>query len=222
MIILDKKSPFCVGTALLYAVGWSFVLILLVENMTRWSGWKIDLVDSWLKGLVERVWLSHYCWFMLALLTVFVCYGLLQLIGIKIDRSLWSNKSFSLITKLLAPMTGRCLAKIDLATLNQQRELSYHILTAPLAFGTWVMPLLGFIGTIVGISSAIAELPQLQAQNGDMETVLSNLHVAFDTTFIGLISAILLSIISFVIQIQWYSIDHTLGIQRNHESTLRS
>lgn len=66
---------------------------------------------------------------------------------------------------------------------------------APLNFAIWVLPLLGFIGTVVGITQAIGGLEQVVAlagapAGGGLSGVLSGLKFAFDTTFIGLVLVI--------------------------------
>lgn len=64
---------------------------------------------------------------------------------------------------------------------------------APLSYAIWVLPLLGFIGTVIGISNAIGELGQVFAQSARDEalsSVLGALQFAFDTTFAGLVLVI--------------------------------
>lgn len=64
---------------------------------------------------------------------------------------------------------------------------------APLSYATWVLPLLGFIGTVIGISGAIGDLGSVFA-DADREqalaSVLKALQFAFDTTFVGLVLVI--------------------------------
>ncbi|MBT7610812.1 MAG: hypothetical protein HN576_13710 [Bacteriovoracaceae bacterium] len=50
---------------------------------------------------------------------------------------------------------------------------------------TWVIPSIGFIGTVLGISQAL-----MVANTGDMNIITSTLGVAFDTTLISLILSI--------------------------------
>ncbi len=60
---------------------------------------------------------------------------------------------------------------------------------------TWVIPSIGFVGTVVGISQAL-----IVANTGDMEKITSLLGVAFDTTLVALILSII--IMWFVHQLQ--------------------
>jgi chemotaxis protein MotA len=52
---------------------------------------------------------------------------------------------------------------------------------------TWVIPSVGFVGTVIGISQAL-----IVANSGDMEKITSLLGVAFDTTLIALILSIII------------------------------
>ena len=65
-----------------------------------------------------------------------------------------------------------------------------------LAIISWLLPTLGFIGTVVGISAAVSEMGRLSMANPDgsfahnIDGVLAGLHIAFDTTLVGLLCAI--------------------------------
>ena len=60
---------------------------------------------------------------------------------------------------------------------------------------TWVIPSVGFVGTVIGISQAL-----IVANSGDMEKITTLLGVAFDTTLVALILSII--IMWFVHQLQ--------------------
>lgn len=60
---------------------------------------------------------------------------------------------------------------------------------------TWVIPSIGFVGTVIGISQAL-----IIANSGDMEKITSLLGVAFDTTLVALVLSII--IMWFVHQLQ--------------------
>lgn len=62
---------------------------------------------------------------------------------------------------------------------------------SPLRFGFAAFPMVGFLGTIVGLSGAIARLPDAVADKELLGPVLDELFVAFDTTFLGLLGAII-------------------------------
>ena len=60
---------------------------------------------------------------------------------------------------------------------------------------TWVIPSVGFVGTVIGISQAL-----IVANTGDMEKITMLLGVAFDTTLVALVLSII--IMWFVHQLQ--------------------
>jgi len=75
------------------------------------------------------------------------------------------------------------------------REQQHQHNLAPLNFAVWVMPLLGFVGTVVGITQAIGGLEEAvgaagSPTGGGLENVLGGLRFAFDTTFMGLVLVI--------------------------------
>lgn len=51
----------------------------------------------------------------------------------------------------------------------------------------WVIPSLGFIGTVIGISMALAI-----ANSGDMDAITTALAVAFDTTLVALVLSVII------------------------------
>lgn len=60
---------------------------------------------------------------------------------------------------------------------------------APVSYAIWALPLLGFVGTVVGISGAIGGLGAVFAdadRDQALKEVLEALRYAFDTTFVGL------------------------------------
>jgi len=84
----------------------------------------------------------------------------------------------------------------DVATLlSEQAEIDRAILTssnATVGFVAWLIPVLGFVGTVMGISWAISAFPAMfeNAANNDdgfLGPITANLGVAFETTLLALI-----------------------------------
>ena len=77
-----------------------------------------------------------------------------------------------------------------------QRQRHAELGLLPLRFFVWVLPLLGFIGTVVGIARSINGLeavivPGAGGQSAEgLLTVLGGLRFAFDTTLLGLAAVI--------------------------------
>jgi hypothetical protein len=90
-------------------------------------------------------------------------------------------------------------SEIDGGTIHS----SYSLLKAFI----WAIPILGFIGTVIGISAAVGGFAGSLAQVQDIELLKTSLNdvtgglaVAFDTTLIALIMSLIVSIPASVIQ----------------------
>ena len=64
---------------------------------------------------------------------------------------------------------------------------------------TWAIPILGFLGTVMGITIAIGNL-DFSAYDTSMEGVIGGLAVAFDTTSLALALSLVLVFTSFVVE----------------------
>jgi len=64
---------------------------------------------------------------------------------------------------------------------------------------TWAVPILGFLGTVIGITMAIANL-NFEQYDSSMEAVIGGLAVAFDTTSLALALSLLLVFCSFLVE----------------------
>jgi biopolymer transport protein ExbB/TolQ len=73
----------------------------------------------------------------------------------------------------------------------------------------WAMPILGFIGTVIGISLSVGgfsefltgqSIDKMDVVRQQLAAVAKGLSFAFDTTFLGLVSALLTMIITSLIQ----------------------
>jgi len=64
---------------------------------------------------------------------------------------------------------------------------------------TWAIPILGFLGTVMGITIAIGNL-DFAAYDTSMEGVIGGLAIAFDTTSLALVLSLVLVFISFVVE----------------------
>jgi hypothetical protein len=142
---------------------------------------------------------------------VLMIYCLLQLVGLRLDSNNldtkkplpWGCKTF--LNKAACFASGRAYLyhgsmnfKQSVCNVSDLQLRTEEILT-PLIFGIWVLPVLGFIGTVVGITEAIGGLePLLNMQKHagtlnlgqTMGNVLNGLKYAFDTTLIGLVLVI--------------------------------
>ena len=90
--------------------------------------------------------------------------------------------------------------------LNSQMNIKYGVMDSQysmIRYITWVIPTLGFIGTVMGISLALAYAGD-PTTNPSSPTFLSELTsklgVAFDTTFVALIMSAILVFLLHIIQ----------------------
>lgn len=72
----------------------------------------------------------------------------------------------------------------------------------------WVFPMLGFLGTVVGLSGAVADLGRLTAVSDGirpdaLSPVFANLDVAFDTTIQGIVAALALTALATMLDLRW-------------------
>lgn len=161
--------------------------------------------------IVERFLGNGFSRTILILFLAATVYGLLQIIGIAIDRSRLQSMGQAGCprrgTSWLALLAGRPVEAVRTGAIPRdmhdfadrycsQRQHYVELGMLPLRFATWALPLLGFIGTVVGVASSIGGLevviatgPGGQPTEGLM-TVLGGLQFAFDTTLLGLLAVI--------------------------------
>lgn len=111
----------------------------------------------------------------------------------------------SRIRRVLHRVENRGQASDVAALLSEQAEIDRAILSnsfASIRFIAWLIPILGFIGTIYGMSSAIAEFPALFAKSAeeDIGKITNYLGIAFDTTLLALIKVAIVQFVVFAVQ----------------------
>lgn len=98
-------------------------------------------------------------------------------------------------------MLGSDACPADARAVEFRDRMTRSRLT-PLQFAQWLLPLLGFVGTVLGVSRAIRNLelvnPGTDAMETGMPAVLDGLYVAFDTTLIGLLATIPITGLSMI------------------------
>lgn len=148
---------------------------------------------------IARYLNNDLCFLILLIGTWAIAYGILQLYGSELEiEALKSGKDES---KLKRRLTGAVEYKYLLenegveeptlrASIIADRFDAHRMVKiAPITYSIWVLPLMGFIGTVIGISGAIGDLGNVFAEAGRGEAltgVLAYLRYAFDTTFVGL------------------------------------
>ena len=90
----------------------------------------------------------------------------------------------------------------ELKYLADQELTRQHNSFALVRIIIWATPMLGFLGTVIGVAQALGNLDASElATNADvaMEKLLSGLYVAFDTTALALCLSIVLMFIQFFV-----------------------
>src|SRR5439155_26266074 len=86
-------------------------------------------------------------------------------------------------------------------------------------FITWAIPILGFLGTVLGITKAIANVTP-EVLEHSLSGVTNGLSLAFDTTAVGLALTMATMFLSFVVERLEQSVlervDHFAEVQLAH------
>jgi hypothetical protein len=78
-----------------------------------------------------------------------------------------------------------------------------HSSYAMVRINCWAMPMLGFLGTVIGISDTLGQMDAQALASGSQEAMnglTSGLYVAFDTTAVGLVLTMIAMFIQFFVQ----------------------
>ena len=143
-------------------------------------------MGPYLQGLLIRAATNPIAIGMAILTAVILVYAALQALGMLAGGA--GNGSAAFLRRIAGrpgPVTDAEAYRIALADHGQDR------LNSPIRLGLTAFPMVGFLGTVIGLSGAIRDLPAAVQDKAKLPPVLDNLYVAFDTTALGLIGAIL-------------------------------
>ena len=167
------------------------------------------LIASLLEALVERP-IIHI---VLLPCAVLIFYALLQLIGYRTELSvLERGLSIRLLQSKILEVAGRrgSLHFLEHAPQDDDFATGYAAVVAqsdprlhrPIDFGTGALTMLGLLGTIVGLTLALQDLPSVMSPNAteaDRSLVLESLGLAFTTTIIGIVGSLVLSFFRMIL-----------------------
>ncbi len=115
----------------------------------------------------------------------------------RLTLALSSLQNLGLVSEMVSMLKSQ--AEAD----EQQIATSYQLVQGFI----WAIPILGFIGTVLGLSQAIQGFGGTLATSGDFQAVqdsltvvVSGLATAFDTTLLGLVAAVLLQLVMTVLR----------------------
>jgi len=110
----------------------------------------------------------------------------------------------SFIKKLLMQFQSSHSIEQTLNMLNAQIEMRSSLIDLHyniVRYLSWLIPTLGFIGTVVGIADALAYAGKVNGQGATFVADLTQkLAVAFDTTFVALIMSAIIVFLMHIIQ----------------------
>jgi uncharacterized membrane protein len=126
------------------------------------------------------------------------------------EKFLWPLTIQNLMWVVFCITIMMLLAESKLASLDKDKEihsLDNHIegRLEPVRYLIWLIPTLGFLGTVVGMSFALSSLAGTEDLNaaindGLLQVVMTNLGTAFYTTILGLImNAICFGVLSMLV-----------------------
>ena len=105
-----------------------------------------------------------------------------------IDLSILQFQSGRSVDQTVAVTTS------NLDLIQHRVDLSYSLVR----YIAWVIPTLGFIGTVIGIGSALASVPA--GGNVKMEDLAHLLAVGFDCTMVALVESAVLVFVLHIVQ----------------------
>ncbi len=216
-LLTQLVRPLVIASLLTLALYPTLIHVIDPQALPQWLG---------------RYWTNGYCRFMLAVFGLMLLYGLLQWIGITVERrALGPRAGRSVLEGWLAFLSGRDETQgrqeilelcarwrlgpdnaaqgprgQEIAQLLEMLGQPQQQALAPLTFAIWALPMLGFIGTVLGISQAIGGLAQgpavLAADDAGLGGVFGGLAFAFDTTLVGLVCVIPLALLQLGLRLR--------------------
>ena len=129
-------------------------------------------------------------------------------------ESLWRLQKKNLVQSWFGLRLGRLLSRQverrsitrldeDIQEFADRDADSQHSSYAMVRINCWAMPMLGFLGTVIGISDTLGQMDAQALASGSQEAMnglTSGLYVAFDTTAVGLVLTMVAMFIQFFVQ----------------------
>ena len=187
-----------------------------LQELTRMGASGAD--QSWFQGFVVRAKKSLLMKVIATVAVAFALYGITQVAWLTLERRCIENidhrfyaavigqtrlefvvalagrtRDMSHFVLAAGEPSGRSTDSLRSARIHAAltRHCSYGraVLGRPTIFASSLLPTLGFLGTVYGISLAVAHLPNAM-ETGQSDAVYAGLYAAFDTTCLGLAGGI--------------------------------
>jgi hypothetical protein len=179
---------------------------LTVETAVLWLANTFETFGSdWATRFCERLVNEPFKLFLAWMNIVIIFFAFVQYLGLRSDLAMMLKllnsgalHKPSVWTRFIHRISGRPKQFLSTSDFKQNSEniwkahkiFGENALMAPLRFSLTAFPMLGFLGTVVGLSGAIRHLPNAMKNDTALQSVLDNLYIAFDTTFLGLAGAL--------------------------------
>jgi biopolymer transport protein ExbB/TolQ len=125
----------------------------------------------------------------------------------------WKSQSSELYTSLIGCRIREVLSLLarnrSIAHLNEESKSAsdryadaQHDSYALVRIVTWAMPMLGFLGTVLGLSDTLGHMDAKALASGSqdaMNQLTSGLYVAFDTTAVGIVLTMVTMFVQFFV-----------------------
>lgn len=202
------------------------------EQLGEWLSEESAVLGlGWLSAFLERVIDDWFKIGMLSVLLILSVFGLLQWMGVRRDRRClmgaaagkwecspaWPRSRWVAAISSRPASLYRYFLRSDVLTLHFGFGRAH--LLEPLRLALWGFPVVGFIGTVIGVSQAVKDLPTAMKDEAALGGVLSSLHLAFDTTFLGLLASVLVMLQLYLIEAIWSANEE---VARNFNVQVRS
>ncbi len=226
--LVNNPVPNMPTVSIRRSLGLAIFLSAILSMVIAWFFADHSPIWVFMPESLIRYLTNPLCLIILFVFIVLLVYAAFQFIGGIVDkRCLLDNnvhskhleQMASFVAGRLVPEKCNDIKQLYLKDVIAKHEFQAHKSLTPLQFGIWVLPLLGFIGTVVGISEAIAGLHPLVGASGDtglvlgqsIGRVLAGLETAFDTTLLGLLCVIPIMMITMALKLQYRQINLLIG-----------
>ncbi|MEI8214305.1 MAG: MotA/TolQ/ExbB proton channel family protein, partial [Planctomycetota bacterium] len=117
-------------------------------------------------------------------------------------RSWYGQRLGNLLTRQVERRSTSRLDE-DLKEFADRDAEAQHSSYSMVRINCWAMPMLGFLGTVIGISDTLGQMDAQALASGSQEAMnglTSGLYVAFDTTAVGLVLTMVAMFMQFFVQ----------------------
>jgi biopolymer transport protein ExbB/TolQ len=184
----------CFGTVALFLISsWALILkAILAARQHRWINLSIESLRTLVAGPDQVEASNRSKW-------------LLKLWASQPEsiRYSWFGQRIETVVRKQAMRTSGFNLDTDLKDIAQQDSDRQYESYGLVRIAIWAMPMLGFLGTVLGISATLGAMDtKALAEQSDkvMNQLTAGLYVAFDTTALALVLTVIAMYVQFAVQ----------------------